>query len=156
MWVGGEFMEYVHWWMVACESLTQPLCSTGLWSNLLTAYVQSVNKLNWNVSPRSAPFLSNRLIQFNGGMFPLLGFKMQKKRRHQAVTCQGFPMLMWMSWRWLSPSMRPLLLMTTGYRTPCKRFNDPQNPLAQLEQSRYGVGNCDAPAAGQRAQCQRM
>jgi hypothetical protein len=80
MWVGGEFMEYVHWWMVACESLTQPLCSTGLWINWLTAYVQSVNKPNWSVSPLSALFLSNHSIQSIGEMSLLLGFKMQKKR----------------------------------------------------------------------------
>jgi hypothetical protein len=80
MWVSGEFIEYVHWSLVACESLTQPPCFTGLLINWLMACVQSVNKLNWNVSLRNAPFLSNRLIQLNGGMFLLLGFKMRKKR----------------------------------------------------------------------------
>ena len=80
MWESGEFMEYVHWSMVACESLIQQLCSIGQLSNWPTACVQSVNRLNWSVSLPSAFFLSNRLIQSNGEMFLLLGFKMQKKR----------------------------------------------------------------------------
>lgn len=156
MWVGGEFMEYVRRWMVACESWTLPLCSTGQLTNWLMACVQSVSKRNWKGSLPSALFSSNRLTQSNGEMFPLHGFKTPKKRLHQAGICHGSPMSMWMSWPLPSLLMRFSLPMITGSRTPCRRFNDPQNRLEQLGQNRCGVGNYDAPAAEQQAQCLRM